>query len=112
MDQIEIFLVTTRPEWREVLLPVEVAGTAYLMLVGAAGREAEGRVVARTREVSPEIVFLPPPRPLSSLGPSDVEMIRRSVHGSSNAGMNLWRKVAKERDHDDPVRAAIVEALP
>ncbi|MET8161708.1 hypothetical protein ABZT47_35570 [Sphaerisporangium sp. NPDC005289] len=112
MDQVEISLVTTRPDWRDTLLPVRVTGTDYLMLIGATEGAAEGRVIARTRAVDVRIEFRPPARPPSSLKTADIEVVRRSVRGSSQAGMNLWRRIARKRVEGDPLRTAITEALP
>jgi hypothetical protein len=112
LDQIEITLFTTRADRRDVLLPLRVDGTGYLMLVAAVGEGAEGRVIAPAHGASARIEFEPAPRALSSLGPGDLEEVSRSVNGSSSAALDLWRKDARRRPEDDPLRAAIVAALP
>jgi hypothetical protein len=50
-------------------------------------------------------------RDAASLGPDDVDAVRRSVSATSRRGRNAWRAIARERDRDDPIVAAIGSGL-
>lgn len=110
LQQVEVGVVTTDPEWRDVLVPVRVSGVEYLLALGHVADGARGEVTAATGLDSAQIEAGAPRDPGSLTG-VDVDVVVRSVAGASTASRALWVRIMERLAEPDPIRAAILSGL-
>jgi len=116
VPEIEVAITATGGGWHGKLLPITVAdddrlATMYLLALTGGPEGASGRVTVAARSDAPTVSIILPARTTDSLGADDAPAVRRSVAGSTKAGLGLWLDLADRLSDIDLVTQAIRDGL-
>jgi len=113
-DEVELVVETSRPVADQVIrvrVTTEARDLDYLLLPTPDPSGLNVADLTMTGAGTSLTVVLTLGRPAASLGTDDLPAVARSVRATGRSGRNAWRKVARDRPSEDPVRQAVIAEL-